>query len=59
MSQILEMPVYKNLIPVEKGEEGFIEKDTTVFSEEYNEITIKSDKIENYEELRDDIIKNS
>jgi predicted AlkP superfamily phosphohydrolase/phosphomutase len=47
----------KNLIPVEKGEEGFIEKDTTVFSEEYNEITINSDKIENYEELRDNIIK--
>lgn len=47
----------KSFIPIEKGEEGFIEKDTMVFSEEYNEITIKSDGIKNYKKLRDDIIE--
>ena len=47
----------KNFIPMEKSEEGFIEKDTIVFSEEYNEITFKSHEIKNYEKLRNDIIK--
>ena len=42
---------------MEKREEGFIEKDTIVFSEEYNEITFKNHEIKNYEKLRNDIIK--
>jgi len=46
----------KKIIPVEKNEEGFIQKESKVYSEAYNEITINVDDKNEYESLCKEII---
>ncbi|MGH7884960.1 MAG: alkaline phosphatase family protein [Thermodesulfobacteriota bacterium] len=47
----------KKMVPIDENEVGFIQENSGVFSEAYNEITIKMDKPENYEKTRNIIIK--
>jgi predicted AlkP superfamily phosphohydrolase/phosphomutase len=49
--------IIKGMIPIETEEEGFIQKKTQVFSEAYNEITVKIDNLEEYEKTRSKIIE--
>ena len=49
--------IIKGMIPIDKDEEGFIKKETQVYSEAYNEITVKINDLENYETTRNEIIK--
>ena len=45
------------MIPIEEEEEGFIQKETQVFSEAYNEITVKINNLDEYEKTRNKIIE--
>lgn len=47
----------KGMIPIEEEENGFIEKNTKIFSEAYNEITVKVDDSDAYEKMRNQIIE--
>jgi predicted AlkP superfamily phosphohydrolase/phosphomutase len=49
--------IIKGMIPIEEEEEGFIQKETQVFSEAYNEITVKINNLDEYEKTRNKIIE--
>ncbi len=46
----------KGMIPIEKEEFGFINSDTKIFSEAYNEITVKLDNHSDYDKIRNELI---
>jgi len=47
----------KKMVPIDEDEVGFIQENSGVFSEAYNEITVKIDNPENYEKTRNLIIE--
>ena len=47
----------KGMIPIEETEEGYIEKNTKIFSEAYNEIIVNIEDSDSYEKVRNEIIQ--